>query len=321
VRPHLEREIDALRGRGVIAAPRAALLLRIVRRDLVSIRAELQATLYAGVLLVVAGVGLLFKEHFRHLGPAVISVAVALAAAGCLWHVGRTAPPFSRDRVPSPAASFDYLLLLGVLLLAADLAYVEVQFRPLGQQWPWHLLLVGLAQLALAYRYDARPVLSLGLASLAAWRGVAVSFPFRQVLGGSTELVRVNALCCGALFLAAGAAGKARGWKAHFEPVYGNLGLALVLGAGLSGIFAGDGARGALWWVALLAAAAAAIVLGYRARRVDFFAQGTVAAYIAFLRGMVEVRIPAGGLYFIALSSLAVIGLILWAHRHMKDEP
>ena len=145
-------------------------------------RFELQIALWAGVTLIAAGAGILVKDNLANLGPVTIGAGIALAAALCLWYVARTAPPFSWGPVASPTLAFDYVLLLGVLLIGTDLAYLETQFKILGPNWPWHLFLLSLIQLAFAFRYDSRAVLSLALASFAAWRGVALSFAGRRAV-------------------------------------------------------------------------------------------------------------------------------------------
>src|SRR6266568_8406096 len=122
-----------------------------------------------------SGVGLLVKEHRQDIGPWAIAGAIALAAVACLVWVIRNAAPFSWGAVPSPNVAFDYVLLLGLLLFASDLAYVEVEFTLLGPKWrPHHLLVVGVYLLA-AYLWDSRTILGLALTTLAAWRGISIS--------------------------------------------------------------------------------------------------------------------------------------------------
>src|SRR4029077_10919013 len=104
------------------AAPR---LLRVARGELVSVHWELRALLYVGVLLIPGGVGLLVKENLDRIGPVAIAVGIGLAAAAALAWVIARAPPFSWGPSPSPHLAFDYMLLLGVLLAGAELAYVE----------------------------------------------------------------------------------------------------------------------------------------------------------------------------------------------------
>ena len=114
--------------------------------------------LYAGVLLLTSGVGVLVAERQQEIGPLAIAGGIALASAACLVCVARQAARFSwRGR--SPNVAFDYILLLGLLLFASDLGYMESQFTVLGPRWPYHLLIVGVVYLLVAYRWDSRTAL------------------------------------------------------------------------------------------------------------------------------------------------------------------
>ena len=317
----LVESVGCLRAREILTDAQAAFFGRIARGELVSVRSELQIALWAGVTLVAAGAGFLVKESLAHLGPMAIGAGIGLAAALCLWYVASAAPPFSWGRVASPTLAFDYVLLLGVLLIGIDLAYLETQYKLLGPNWPWHLLLLSVIQLAFAFRYDSRAVLSLALASFAAWRGVALSFPGGALFGRHEEAIRVNALVVGALFIASGILIERAGRKAHFEPAFGNLGLLLLLGATVAGVYGGYRGLDAFWFAALVVIAAATITLAYRSRRSDYFAQGVIAAYLGFLRLAAEFHLAVGLFYLVSAGSFAVLILILWAHRRFKEEP
>src|SRR5436309_11882877 len=135
--PDVADAIPRLVEAGILPPDAAPRLLRVARGELLSVHRELRTLLYIGVLLATGGVGLLVQENLDRLGPVTIAAAIGLAAAMALGWVARTAPPFSWRESPSPHLGFDYVLLLGVLLAAADLAYVEVRFTPLGAHWPW----------------------------------------------------------------------------------------------------------------------------------------------------------------------------------------
>src|SRR4029077_13204193 len=122
-----------------------------------------------------SGVGLLIVAHQRDIGPVAIAGAIGLAAGVCFSSVIRRAPRFSWGEVASPSLAFDYVLLLGLVLFASDLAYVEAQFTLLGPSWAYHLLIVAAVYLLAAYLWDSRTVLALALTTLTAWRGVSVS--------------------------------------------------------------------------------------------------------------------------------------------------
>jgi hypothetical protein len=319
--PDVAAAIPELVRAGVLDPATAARLLRPARGELVSVRAELRALLYLGALAVAGGVSLLLRESLDRIGPAAIAAAVALAAVACLAWVERRSPPFSGGPVPSPHLAFDYVLLLGMLLLAADLAFVEVKFAALGDNWPWHLLLVSLLYAGAALRYDSRLLFSLALGAFAAWRGVAVgpASAERWLWQGVESAVRINALGVGLLFLGLGVALRRTGRKPHFEPVATWLGWLLVLGGLLTGAASSRG--GWIGWALSLCLVGAGLAAGaYRARRFGLLALGVAAAYIGVTRFVVEVfdeAYPLGCLW-LAASSVGVVLLLLLLHRRLR---
>jgi hypothetical protein len=281
----------------------------------------LRVLLYGGVLLVATGLGLFLKENHDRLGPVVIAAVVGAAALACLAYVVRRAPAFSWNATESPHVAVDYLLLLAMLLLAADLAYVETQFRWLGPNWAYHLLIVSILYFAAAYRFDSRAVLTLALTSFAAWRGVEVGMPFfgRVPESGTPGLVRANAIGCGLLYLAAGVLSLRSGRKPHFERVYVTGGLLLVFGAMVTGAWARRGAWSG-WLLVLTVAAVVVAVVSYRLRRPLDFGIAVSAFYLAGVRVIVEAAGGRSSLFTLAAwSILALVALIL-ATRRMRRE-
>ena len=318
--PDIANAIPKLVESGILPPEKAPLLLRVARRELVSVQGELRMLLYAGVLLLTAGVGLLVKENLDRIGPVAIAAGIGLAAAAALAWVWRVAPPFSWQEVRSPNLSFDYILLLGLLLAAADLAYIEVQFTPLGLNWTWHLLIVALFTGLAAFRFDSRIAFSLALSTFAAWRGVAMArFGPALLWDRAEEAVRWNAIACGVLFVVLGFVLKKTNRKAHFEPLAVYLGWLLILG-GLASGMGESGAWGA-YTSALLLCGAALAVGAYRFRRFPLFAFGVVAGYAALSRMILELGDVAeifGCFWFFGSAILLLFGLIV-AQRRMKE--
>lgn len=316
--PDVTEAIPRLAEAGVLPPDRAPRLLRIARGELLSVHWELRALLYVGVLLVTGGVGLLVKENLDRIGPVAIAAGIGLAAAAALAWVIRVAPPFSWGEVPSPNLAFDYTLLLGVLLAAADLAYVEVKFTPLGPNWSWHLLIVAAFTALAAFRFDSRVVFSLALSTFAAWRGVsAARFGTDLLWHGSEDAVRWSAIACGALFAVLGFSLKRTGRKSHFEPVAVTLGWLLVLGALASGM--GE-TRWVLYTLALLVCGAALAAGAFHFRRFPLFAFGAVAAYAALSRLVLHgvLAESLGCFWFFVTPIPVIVGLIL-AQRRLKE--
>ena len=317
--PSLVEALERLRANNVLSQAQALPLLREARGERVSARPELKTLLYAGVLLTVSGVGLFLKENRERLGPALIASVVGAAAAACLVYAFRRSPAFTWGRAASPHVAADYLLLLGVLLGAADLAYLETQFALLGPNWPYHLLVVSVLSLAAAYRFDSRAVLSFALASFAAWRGVAVSLPYASGWSGGTTAVRANALACGAVFVAAGIlTGRSRR-KPHFEPVWTTTGLLLLFGGVLSGALQGGGSNWMAWEAILALLGAAVLALALRLRRPLDFAIAVAALYVGVLRLTSQVLDGTTLSLFIAVWSLAALAVLLVGTRRLRQ--
>ncbi|MFI5198539.1 MAG: hypothetical protein ACHQJD_07965 [Thermoanaerobaculia bacterium] len=318
--PDVAAAVERLRGDGVFEDLLAIRFGRVARRELVTVRLEIRAALYAGVLLLTAGVGLFVKENHERIGPAAIGVAIGIGAAACLLWAARRSAPFAWGEAASAHAGFDYVLLLGALLVATDLAYLETQFALLGPGWPWHLLVVAAFYGLLAYRFDSKMLLSLALASFAAWRGISVSVERTSLGSGDPARLRIEALSCGTLFVALGVTAARRHRKAHFEDVYVNAGLLLVFGGLLSGVFGkrNDGWGG--WLLALLLVSSAVALGAFRARRTLPFALAVLAAWLGLQRLVFESAgaAPAGAFLVSAMTAAGALGGVIAAHRKMK---
>ncbi len=290
-------------------------LWRVASGELVSLYRELRLVLYAGVLLVTAGVGALVVENLDRLGPFAVTVALTVAVGACFFWIVRKAPPFSWQQAPSDDLAFDYILLLGVLLASADVAYIEAQFTPLGPHWPWHLLWASFFMAWASVRYDSRVVFSLALASFASWRGVSLSFIERDFWSNFETSMRLNTLSCGLLFVGIGLVFLRARKKVHFEPVATYLGWLLVLMSLLSGVLSTADSFWAYTVASLLVGSVLAL-LSFRHRRFPLFAMGVSCAYVGLSRA-VTATVDSDGVAFLwfLVTSVLFIGGLLWTHR------
>lgn len=316
--PEVADAIPALIQNGLLSPPVAVAPLRVARGELLSVRGELRAVLYIGVLLLVAGVSLLVKENLDRIGPVTIAVAIGLAAVGCLAWALHRAPAFRWGMAESTDWTFDFLLLLGILLLGADLAFVEAKFTPLGANWSYHLLVMSLVTGAFAVRGDSRLCWSLALSSFAAWRGIAATRLGSELLGPSQTPLRINLILCGLVFVALGLALRRFDRKAHLEPLTTFCGALATLG-GL-GLFALDESGAWIpWAVIFLVASVVLAFLALRSRRFGLFALGAVAAYFATTQLVFKVvREPFLGCFWFSGSSVGMIVLLFLVQRRFR---
>jgi hypothetical protein len=187
----LEPEYLELHAAGEIDAATASRAIAAQRGSIFSVFEELRFALYAAVAAITSGIGILVKQHLDRIGPMTLILVLALAAAGCYAAAIRT-----HLRGETRSLGGDYVLLLGALLLSADVGYAESQFHWLGSQWSWHLLILAAVHAGTAYALDSRLVLSASLASLAGWFGIEGQIFTLLRLGGSLHDPGLRALAC-----------------------------------------------------------------------------------------------------------------------------
>jgi hypothetical protein len=309
--------LEAFRRDGVLSDAQARALSSLESNDPVSLRAETRVLMYAGVLFVAAGAAATVKAYFTAWGPWAIVGSLTVAAAACLAYVFRRADPWSPARVPAPTAGFDYALFLACLLISVDVGYIEARWGILGGDWRRHLMASAALFLALAYRYDNRLVLSLGISSLAGWLGLELNFLDDLFWGRA----RNYALVFGGFCAAAGVWGARVGVKEHFLDVYLNFAVHFVGGALLAGAY-GVGWRS--FHVYLLAGlCAAGVKYAFRTRRLLYLVYATLYGYagLSTILGALSWFWSFGFYfpYYIA-SSLAVLAFLFWASRAFKEE-
>lgn len=157
----LEPELHALRPR--LGDAVADALIARERREIFSVHPELRIAGWLGATLLAAAAGVLLKNNLDRIGPLALAVMIGVAAVACYaWTWWR------RDRA---SVVDDYVLLLGALLVSADVAFVESQFHIFGDAWKRHLLLLAVVHGAGAYAYRSRMLLSLSITSLASYIG------------------------------------------------------------------------------------------------------------------------------------------------------
>jgi hypothetical protein len=302
------------RDEGAITPEQDAALGVIVRKDRFSVALELSALLYLGVVSIAGGVLWTVQTHFTSLNDTAIVLTLTLIVGLCGWYCLSRARPYSPGEVESPTAFFEYVLYLGCLIFATELAFIETRFALLGKAWDAHVLLSAVLFFAAAYRFDNRFVLSLALSTLAAWFGIKLT----QFGFGSAGSLRVSALVYGALVATMGAGLHRLAIKRHFVDAHLHVAATAAFVALTSGVSSGD--ADSLYLAALLALAGASIAYGVRRRQFAFVAYGAVYPYIGLslklIRGMGPTAMMAYGL----VSGGAMVVVIVYiARRFGRD--
>jgi len=308
--------LNDLEGAGILNRKQATLLRRIYGRELMSVYWELRMLLYAGILVLTTGLGLLVTKYFASIGHLALLTAIALGCAGCFAYCLRRGGGFSAEMVPTPNAAYDYVLLLGCLLFGTFQGYLELRFQLLAQDWGWWLLASGLLYLLCAHYFDNRLVLSLALSTLGAWFGVQTSY----LTGGMWEAsLRGNGLIFGILVIAAGATQVRLEWKRHFLPIHLHLGVNVLLAALVAGV---DSRTQGLFYLAGLILTGAGSI--FYAQRLRLFAFLLYAVLYGYLGVTIFVLKHAhwdveGILFYFLITAAALVSTLVAFHRRFRS--
>jgi MFS family permease len=221
-----------LQARGLLPPAQAAIIAEAERGRPFSLHYELRALLYLGITLLAGGLGVLIYQHLDSIGHGVIIAAIAGLMAAGFTYSARHRAPFTWDEAPRTSVGADYLLLLSCLLFVVLEGYVQYQYNLFGNRYGLATAVPALVFLPLAYWFDHRGVLAMGITALAAWVGLTVA-PFTVLVDNDfwEEGIRSAALGLGLVLMAAGFYSEFSHRKAHFAFTYLLLGSNLVLGA------------------------------------------------------------------------------------------
>jgi Predicted membrane protein (DUF2157) len=304
----LEPEIVALRDTGAIAPEIADRLIRIERREILSIDSELRAILYIAVAMLTAGVGMLLAKHVHQIGPLTIVVLIAMAAG-----VAYAFPFRKLAGGRSQSAVDEYLLLLASLLVSADVAYAERQFHLLDKSWPRHFLLLAILHGFVAYLFTSRTVLTLSIAGLAAWLGVSTSIG--TLIDADLSMAQRGFLVA-ALLLVWKLLNHLRG-RSEFGEVFDQFIAIIALASALKLAF---GATTTWPGVSIVLFISAALVIaGMRLGRESFVIYAVLATLLAIDRvAFLLLEEEALRMLFLFASSIAAAFVLFRIHQRMR---
>lgn len=284
----------------------AAQRLAVERGEIFSVSNELRVALYGAVAAITAGVGMMVKANLEHIGPISLIAALALAAAGCY-----AMPVRARLRQEERSAAGEYLLLLGALIVSADLGYAEYQFHWLGPHWSAHLLILCVFHALTAYALDSRLVLSVSLTSLVAWFGVEE--------GGGLARTGMRELICAATIYAWREAHRRLGAVQQFQETFEHFAANLAFWGAIALCLGSEGRIAGV--VCLAALAFVTIRNGLQSGREIFVIYGV--AYTAVGLACLEAQLIRSPLLSTVTALVTVVGAVLLAwqlHRRLKAE-
>lgn len=293
----------------------------ITSGKIVSVFYELRTLLYLGVLMFTSGAGVLIYHNVGDLGHLISIILLTLIMIGCFWYAINHGQNYSNERVESPSAYFDYLLLLGCLLFISIQGYIQYQYDAFSGLMEWNTLITAIFYFYVAYRYDHLGILSLAITAFASFWGLKISVPKWQqgdFFDGSdlhiTALIFSATLTIIVFYL------DHKSIKKHFTFTYLNFCFLIFFAGALSGIFI-DSDFDLLFVFLIYAACTMAWYLSRTKKSFLFLLYAFVAGYVAttYLFGkFIFEDEPALWYHYFLISCGGVIYLIIRYKRLFK---
>jgi hypothetical protein len=191
----------------------------------ISLHTDITTVLYLGVTMLTTGIGILVYKNIDTIGHQVILAFIALASVACYGYCIKMVGAYSWKKIESPNVLFDYILLLGCLLMITFIGYLQYQYHVFGERYGIATFIPMVILFISAYYFDHLGVLSLAITNLGAWLGITVT-PLHLWQANNFDSSRVifTGIGLATLLQLVSFVSKKRSWKAHFEFTYDNFG-------------------------------------------------------------------------------------------------
>lgn len=297
--------------------------------NLFSVHWELNLLLYTGVLLLTGGLGTLIYKNIDTIGHQAILAFIALLCIGCFLYCWKHKAPFSSQKTASPNTMFDYILLLGSILMVTFFGYIQYQYNLFGNNYNMAAFIPMVILFLVAYRFDHLGILSMAITSIAVWMGISVTPKMLLLIGGFNSLTLIYTyLLLGCILLVAAWLTEKFQFKKHFRFSYQNYGTHVTFIALLAGFFHFFEHIYALIWATVILALAGYLYRdAYKNKSFYFILISVLYGYIALcglcLRIIDSLKYVDGFYIILLLFISSTIGLIFFlinTYKKLKSD-
>lgn len=307
--------------KGLLTVDQSDQLKRIAGRQLVSVYFDLRALLYAGVLLFSTGIGILIYKNIGDIGHRVAIGVLILLTAVCFVYMFRKGPRYQHHEVEGPTPYFEYVVLLGSLLLISVQGYLQFKYELLTENLGLSTLISAAVFFVVAYRFDHLGVLSLGITALASFFSITLS-PKKWYSGEFFEgpHLYLTAIFFGLALAVVALLLEYRKIKPHFTFTYLNFALLIFFGGSLSALVIEEGWMG-LYLLLVYAGVTFAWFSARRRKSFLFLLYAFIAGYIGttyLLSETVMQNAETLWFYYSILSCGGFVYFILHYRKHFS---
>jgi hypothetical protein len=304
---------NELHSRHLIDDKQYQFLEAIRTNKIVSFYYELRLLLYLGIMLFTGGVGYFAYQNMGDIGHLASMALIAASIIVGFYFIKKYAKPYSNLQVTVNHVYFDYILILVSLLIISLFVYIQVYFNLVEVLLTWSSYISAAILIFMAYRYDNRALLSMGITAIAAAVGISIT-PIDWAQGDwfTGSNLYVTSMVLGALLYAVGLVTYRMEIKQHFKFSYQNFGLMLYYIGCIAAMF--DSESEVFYAFITLASAAVLTYYTWKNKEFLFFLYSSIVGYIAitYLLFLMLDNINGGYVLFVYYFPLTCIGYIVF---------
>ena len=194
-----------------------------------SLHWDLRTLLYLGIVLITTAVGILIYKNIDSISHETLVILIASVCVLCFGYCLKNSKGYSNKKIESPDIWFDYILLLGCLLLLTFIGYIQFQYNVFGDRWGLAAFIPMIILFITAYYFDHLGVLSMAITNLATWIGISIT-PLRilnQNDFNNSHIIYAG-LVLGVILVSVSFIIQYKNIKAHFAFTYKNFGVHIL---------------------------------------------------------------------------------------------
>lgn len=317
------RVFEKLFSEGMISSESLHRVKDAESRRLISVHWELNIILYLGVLLLSGGLGIIIYQNIDTIGHQAMLALIAVLCAGSYYYAWLHRKPFSWQKVPSRGPFAEYAVLLGCLLAAIFISYLQAQYDVFGDRYGLAFLFPMILYFFSAYYFDHLGALCLGIIAFGGWLGISIA-PFHILRDNDYTSFRMifSGFLVGITLMTAAYISDRYERKQHFAFTYNNFGLHSCFLSHIAAIHQlGD--FGVAWLIPMAIFCGIIYLMARRERSFYFMLIMVLYAYagLSYVFLLLTSRISEGGmlyaLYF-AVTAFIIARLLIYFNKSMR---
>jgi hypothetical protein len=150
-------------------------IIEYQKRGLFSVRNELLFLIYISILLFTTGIGIVIYDNIDTIGHSILLILLAIATGVCFYFCYKKAKGFSKEEVVFDNPLYDYLVLFTAILSCTLIGYFQYNLNFQNSNYSVATLISGVVSIGMAYYFDNKSVLVIGITALASFVGLSLN--------------------------------------------------------------------------------------------------------------------------------------------------